>query len=253
MKHKLFLTIASLFVVTAIAISGCQGPAPVSPPAPDTAKPAAPAPAPPAAPAPANDMKPAAPAETAPGATAPAPAAPAATAPAAAAPAGKMTFEITPETTIVWAASVTGIGTRKGGWTDFTGKIEVDGSYETAKVSAEVQMISAFSDAQEITTKMKGDEHFFQPGKFPTSKFVSTGIKKTDAGYDVTGDLTIRDKTKSVTFPITDFKVEGKKLTCKSKLTLKRSEFGIEYASAVGDYVIHDDCELQLDVVAEAK
>ena len=74
-------------------------------------------------------------------------------------------------------------------------------------------------------------------------------------GYTVveSGDLTVRDKTKSITLPVTDVKIEGKTLTCKATVKLNRHDFGIEYNSAIGDYAINDMCDLVLDVIAETK
>jgi len=236
MKRIASIVIASTYAIALCALIGCGQPA-TKPVDTAAAKPSVPAPAP-APEAPKGDTK---------------PAEPAAGQPAAPAPAGKVTYTLSLDTSIIWAATVP-IGTRTGGWSEFSGAIDVDGgNYETATVNAEVKMASVFSDAAEITQKMQGDEHFFQPGKFPVSTFKSTSIKKTATGFDVTGDLTIRDKTKSVVFPVTDFKVEGKTLTCTSKIVLNRHDFGIEYSSAVGDYVIKDECELTLDVVAEVK
>ena len=232
MKRTTVLFFACLAIFTASIIVGCQQPAPTAAPPPKTE------------PAPAPDMAPK-------GETKPVESA-AATA-SAPVPAGLHTYNLSPETTIIWAATVP-IGTRKGGWTDFTGTIEVeDENIEAAKINAEVKMASVFSDAQEITTKMKGDEHFFAPGKFPISTFKSTSVKKSATGFDVTGDLTIRDKTKSIVFPVTDVKLNGKTLTCKSKVTLNRHDFGVEYNTTIGDYVIQDNCELSLEVIAEAK
>ncbi|NUM54638.1 MAG: YceI family protein [Candidatus Hydrogenedentes bacterium] len=243
MRTRSAAFLASIFLIGATLLAGCGETTP--PPAPaasdaSSTEPAKPEPAPTADTTPAGETKPVEPA-------------PSSTEPAAPAAEGKVTYDLTLETAIVWAASVP-IGTRKGGWADFTGTIEVEnGNFETAKISVEVQMASVFSDAAEITEKMKGDEHFFAPGKYPTSTFKSTSVSKTDTGYDVTGDLTIRDKTKSVVLPVTDLKIDGKSLTCKSTTKLNRHDFGVEYNTTIGDYVIEDLCDLTLDVVAEAK
>lgn len=225
--------IAIVMLMAVGAVMGCSQPAPSAPPESS----AAPAPAP-APELPKGELKPAG--------AAPAPSA----VPVAA---GPHTYELMPETKIVWSASVP-IGTRIGGWAIFNGKIEVDGdNFETAKINVEVDMSSAWSDAAELTEKLKGEENFFNPVKFPKATFKSTSVKKTAEGYDVTGDLTIRDKTKSIVLPVRDLKMEGKKLTCKSKTVINRQDFGVTYQSAILDYTIKDTADLSLDVVAEAK
>ena len=240
MKRFTSFALASTLIFAGL-FAGCgkteTQPAPPAPAAP-VAEPAKTEPAAPAM-TPEGESKPVEPAATAPTGTAPA--------------AGKVVYEISPETAITWAASVP-IGTRTGGWTDFTGTVEIEnGNFETAKIAAEVQMKSVFADAAEIKDKMLGEEHFFNPVKWPLSSFKSTAIKKTDKGYDVTGDLTVRDKTKSVTLPVTDVKIDGKTLSCKSTVKLNRHDFDIEYNSTLGDYAINDMCDLVLDVIAETK
>lgn len=241
MKRYFSFALASTFILAGV-FAGCgkteTPPTPTAPAAP-TAEPAKTEPAPAATTEPQGEMKPVEPAVASPTSTAPA--------------AGKVVYELSPETAITWAATVP-IGTRTGGWTDFKGTVEIEnGNFETAKIAAEVQMKSVFADAAEIKEKMLGEEHFFNPIKWPLSSFKSTAIKKTDKGYDVTGDLTVRDKTKSVTLPVTDFKIEGKTLTCKSTVKLNRHDFDIEYNSTLGDYAINDMCDLVLDVIAETK
>jgi len=51
----------------------------------------------------------------------------------------------------------------------------------------------------------KRDDHlrspdFFNAKQFPSIKFVSKEVKKSDKGYEVTGDLTLHGVTKSITF-----------------------------------------------------
>lgn len=235
MRHLYAAILVGVFLGAVVVLGGCGGSTP-----------------PPAPPAPASsdtEQAPSADMTSAGGSTTTEQAASSdSTAPA---PAGRVTYKLTPETAVIWAATVP-LGTRKGGWTDFTGTIDVEnGDFSTAVVSVEVQMKSVFADAAEIKEKMLGDEHFFAPGKFPTSKFKSTSVKKTDTGYDVTAELTIRDKTKTVVFPVTNLKMDAKSLTCSSKVKLNRHDFDVEYNSAIGDYVIEDMCDLMLDVVAE--
>jgi len=228
--------------LAAITLAGCGGE--TAPTTPETATPSAPpAPTPPATPS--TPSAPSAPAD----ATAPMPTEAAPTA------AGQRTLLISPESEISWEMGVTGaafgFGTRKGGWAVYDGTVELDGqNFETAKINIEVDMTSAYTDDSTLTDKMKGDEHFFQPGKFPKSSFKSTAIKKTDAGYDVTGDFTIRDVTKSVTFPAT-VTFEGDKLTATATFEMKRQDYNVNYDSAAKDFMIQDNAKMNLVIVAE--
>ncbi len=152
------------------------------------------------------------------------------------------------ESSIIWNAHVP-IGTREGGWSIFEGTVEVAGAdLATAKADVKIDMKSAFSDHPEITKKLLGEEHFFLPGKYPNSTFKTTAIKASAAGFDVTGDLTIRDKTKSITFPA-KIALDGENLKVTAEFQLNRNDFDIKYQSTIGDYAIQDLCEVKLDIL----
>jgi len=95
----------------------------------------------------------------------------------------------------------------------------------------------------------KGD--FFNCEKNPTSNFKSVSIAKTDKPdiYTVTGDLQLRDVTKTIQFPATLTERDGVvKLTADFKVN--RKWWGIVWKGA-GDSVLEDDVRLELP--AEAK
>lgn len=89
----------------------------------------------------------------------------------------------------------------RGIFTDFEGTIEGNPEeLSSSKIQFKVDMNS-------IDTNNEGrDDHlrsadFFETEKYPNMTFTSTKIEKTaGAKYDVTGDLTIKDVTKPVTF-----------------------------------------------------
>ncbi|MCU0393151.1 MAG: YceI family protein [Thermoflexibacter sp.] len=103
---------------------------------------------------------------------------------------------------------------------------------------------------------LKSDD-FFSVAKNPTAKFVIkkveyTGKKGNDDTYNLSGDLTIKGITNSVTF---DAKTSGngKKITAAAKLTFDRTLWKIEFRSGkifenLGDKLIYDDVELTLNM-----
>ena len=200
-----------------------------------------------------SDTTPTPPTENDGGTVAPPPVGDPPPAPAPVAEGPKRIFEIDPDTSAVeWNATVP-IGTRVGGWSTFEGTFEMVGdNIETLKVDVTVDMTSAYSDAVEITQKLQGDEHFFQPKEHPTSTFKLGNVKKTATGYDVTGDFTIRGITKSFTFPAT-IEVKDGVLTAKAEVEMNRQDFGITYQGTVGDYMIQDMCKLIMEVTAKEK
>lgn len=95
---------------------------------------------------------------------------------------------------------------------------------------------------------------FFDAEKFPTSKFeITTAEKQQDGTYGVSGNLTIKDVTKNISFPAT-IKVEGEKVTADAEFTINRNDWGVVYGSgvsgAVGDAIISDDIKFKVNLVA---
>ncbi len=94
------------------------------------------------------------------------------------------------------------------------------------------------------------NEDFFGVDKYPTSKLVFKKIAdKGNDVYTVTADLTIKDKTNSVSF---DIAVSGN--TASAKLSVDRTKHGITYSSGsvfdgLGDRAISDHFELEVKLV----
>ena len=118
----------------------------------------------------------------------------------------------------------------------------------------------AVSDLQgEMNGKLVGhlkSDDFFSTEKNPVSKFV---IKKvTPAGNDrvnVTGDLTIKGITKSLTFPAT-VKKDGNVVVAVAKgVKVNRAQYDVRYGSKtffadIADKAIDDEFELSFNLVA---
>lgn len=95
---------------------------------------------------------------------------------------------------------------------------------------------------------LKSDD-FFGVKNHPTSKLVITDVKATGKNaYEVTGDLTIKDKTNPITF---DLSVYGNKAT--GALKIDRSKYDVRYGSGsffdnLGDKTIYDEFDLVVDL-----
>lgn len=90
---------------------------------------------------------------------------------------------------------------------------------------------------------------FFGVDKHPTSKLVFTSVKATGKNsYEVTGDLTIKNITKPITF---DVSIYGSK--ANANLKIDRSKYDVKYNStsffdSLGDKVIYDEFDLVADL-----
>ena len=97
---------------------------------------------------------------------------------------------------------------------------------------------------------------FFDVEVYPTSKFVITSVLEVDGGLAVTGNLTIKDATKSITIPASVSTVEGI-TTFKSELfNIDRADFNVKYGSkrwieGLKDKFIDDLVEMSFTVVTK--
>lgn len=112
------------------------------------------------------------------------------------------------------------------------------------------------NDALSSQAKHMKSEDFFDTAKYPESKFVITAVAH-EAGdtYMLTGDLTIKDATHSVTFPAEVVTTDGK-VTIMGTATIDRTVWDIQYGSSkffpnLGDKVIGDEFTLQFVAVTK--
>lgn len=72
---------------------------------------------------------------------------------------------------------------------------------------------------------------FFDIAIYPTSKFVITSVANTDGKLAVTGNLTVKDVTKSITIPAS-ISEEAGVVTFKSEVfNIDRADFNVKYRS----------------------
>ena len=144
-------------------------------------------------------------------------------------------------------------GHHDGGFKKFSGKAIVDGN-TLKQVEVTIDMDSIWTDDDEsdtpkLTGHLKTDD-FFHVEKHPESKFVSTEIKEggTGGSHTITGNLTMRGTTKSISFPA-DVTLVGNKLTAKAKFTIDRQQWGVHF-KGMEDNLIKDEVGLELDINA---
>ncbi len=119
---------------------------------------------------------------------------------------------------------------------------------------------------EESNSKLVGhlkSEDFFWVSKFPESKFeiinVNEIIESNNKNYNfnITGKLTIKDSTKTITFPAY-IVIDDAKLVAEADFEIDRTEFGVKYGSGkffqgLGDKMIKDNFNLIIKLIAKAK
>ena len=101
-------------------------------------------------------------------------------------------------------------------------------------VTVDANSVNTGSDARDNHLRK---EEYFNVEKYPVINFVSTTIKKDQNGYIVTGNLTIKGVTKSITFPFT-VENHDNGIELSGEFSIDRSDFNVGGGSAVlGDNV----------------
>ena len=72
---------------------------------------------------------------------------------------------------------------------------------------------------------------FFDVATYPTSKFVITSVKLNEGVYNVTGNLRIKDITKSITIPAKISSENGITTFKSESFNINRADFNIKYGS----------------------
>ena len=128
----------------------------------------------------------------------------------------------------------------RGQFNDFTGNVNFNPeSPETSSVEFEVKTASVDTEI------IKRDEHlrtadFFDAAKYPVMTFKSESIKPVSGDkYEMKGDLTVKDVTKSVTLPFTYFGMRENPIEPGTQVAGFETEFTInrlEYHVGTGKF-----------------
>lgn len=130
-----------------------------------------------------------------------------------------------------------GAGAFWGLFNDLSGTVDfVPGA--SLALNVEIKTDSVDSNNEKLDRHLKSPD-FFNTKEFPTMSFRSTGSKPDGENrFLVTGDLTMRGITKSITVPVECLGVAdmgmGARGGFEATFDLKRSEFGVSYGAEKG-------------------
>lgn len=146
----------------------------------------------------------------------------------------------------------------RGRFSDFDGTIVFDEAQpEQSSVAFTVQTASIDTNEPTRDAHLKSED-FFAVERVPTITFTSSKVTpRGGQAYDVTGDLSIRDVTKTIVLPVeylgkaTD--PWGKeKLAFEAEITLNRKDFGLNWNAALeaGGFLVGDEIKVMLAMQA---
>lgn len=100
------------------------------------------------------------------------------------------------------------------------------------------------------------EDHFFNVAKHPESNFVITSFMNEDGSDMLEGDLTIKNKTNKVKFPVSVSEADGIVTMTSPEFKINRTLWGVNYGSKsifddLGDKFIDDDIALTLNIKAK--
>lgn len=153
------------------------------------------------------------------------------------------TYVISGDSTISFVGSKV-TGSHDGGFKDFSGTIAVANGMIAPSSQIMIQMVSLWSDSNRLTGHLKNSD-FFDVPNFPTAEFVVTSLSENG---ELTGNLTMRGVTKSITFPA-EIDVSDSSVSLKAEFDIKRFDWGIAYKGKADD-LIRDEVVIKLDVTA---
>jgi polyisoprenoid-binding protein YceI len=139
-------------------------------------------------------------------------------------------------------------------------KVTGEATFDPAR--PEQSRISATIDVGSLNTRdEKRDGHlrspdFFDAEKFPTITFVSKAVRRSGDGYEVVGDLTIREVSREIALTVEDVTGEhadpwgNTRIGASAHAKIKRSDWGMMWNAALemGGVLVGDEVKIHIDV-----
>ncbi|MCI0363427.1 MAG: YceI family protein [Phycisphaerales bacterium] len=152
---------------------------------------------------------------------------------------------------LVFKIQHVGVTNFYGRFNDITGKFSIDAANPSlSQFDFQVKTDSVDTGSEKRDGHLKSLD-FFNAAEYPTISFKSTKVVKGDNNqFKVTGDLSLHGVTKPIGVAVTSFgakqTVHGHRGGFEGVFTIKRSEFGMDYA--VADGTLGDDVQVTVAV-----
>ncbi|NDC78600.1 MAG: polyisoprenoid-binding protein [Chitinophagia bacterium] len=142
-----------------------------------------------------------------------------------------------------------------GNFKSFDGTLEsAKQDFSDAKIQFSIDVASIGTDNENRDNHLKGDD-FFNAAQFPKISFTSTSMKPLGGNkYQLTGTMTVRDVTKTVTWDVTYGGImstpRGRKAGFKAKATINRFDYNLKWNRAMeaGGLVVGENVDVVLNI-----
>jgi polyisoprenoid-binding protein YceI len=139
------------------------------------------------------------------------------------------------------------VGQVEGRFREFSGSADlVDHDVTRSSVQVEIATASVDTALEPRDLGLRG-EYFFAAERFPKITFQSRRIEKTDEGYEMVGDLTLRGVTQEAHIPFRLFEF-GEALMVLGETKLARLDYGMEGPLPSPDIVIGDRVTVRMSL-----
>jgi polyisoprenoid-binding protein YceI len=169
---------------------------------------------------------------------------------------GDYTLDVT-HTRLGFSARHAMVTTVRGAFTEFAGTAHVDSqnpSASSVKVTIKTESISTGTPDRDGHLR---SADFFDAETYPEITFASTQVELVDGVWEITGDLTIKDVTRSVTIP---FESTGSardpfgnlRVGFEGAATINRKDWGLTWNAALetGGVLVSERIKLDFDISA---
>jgi polyisoprenoid-binding protein YceI len=152
------------------------------------------------------------------------------------------------------------VGTHSGDFKLSSGTINVEnGNITSGKFDIDIKSMVSTDKDTAYTGKLMGhllSADFFEAEKFPGAKFEITKCEAltedSNATHTISGNLTLKDSTKNVTFPA-KVTITDADMAATAEFNIDRTQWGLFYGNdkSLGDKFIYPEVKISLNISAK--
>jgi polyisoprenoid-binding protein YceI len=140
-----------------------------------------------------------------------------------------------------------------GKFNKFTAQVAFDPAKPTAGTASITIDTGSYDLGDDDYNKQVRGAEWFDAAKYPTATFVSSAIAPAGGNkYNVTGKITIKGKSQTLTVPVTVTQ-QGATETFDGALPIKRTQFDVGTGEWKDTSVVADDVVIKFHIVAAKK